>query len=225
MEAKELMKLPSGSKCIDSLLDGGFETGTITQIFGASGTGKTSICLMLAYNTAKNIGKVAYIDTEGLSAERVKQIFQDTSALKNVFHYDVFDFRQQSVAIKELAKLCNKEDVKLVIVDSFTSLYRSELEDEERQIKMKRELVSQLTFLLGLARKHNLAVVITNQMFTDVKSGEDRPLGGPSIDHLSKIIIGLEKINKQRRAVLVKHRSKAEGTSCIFTITDRGVEP
>jgi DNA repair protein RadB len=224
MEARDVTKLPSGSKCIDYLLGGGFETGTITQIFGASGTGKTSICLMLAYNTAMK-WKVAYIDTEGLSAERVKQIFQDTSALKNVFHYDVLDFRQQGAAIKELAKLCNKEDIKLVIVDSFTSLYRSELEDEERQIKMKRELVSQLTLLLGLARKHNLAVVITNQMFTDVKSGEDRPLGGPSIDHLSKIIIGLERINRQRRAILVKHRSKAEGESCVFKITDRGIEP
>jgi len=224
MEARDVTKLPSGSKCIDYLLNGGFETGTITQIFGASGTGKTSICLMLAYNTAMK-WKVAYIDTEGLSAERVKQIFQDTSALKNVFHYDVFDFRQQGAAIKELAKLCNKEDIKLVIVDSFTSLYRSELEDEERQIKMKRELVSQLTLLLGLARKHNLAVVITNQVFTDVKSGEDRPLGGPSIDHLSKIIIGLERINRQRRAILVKHRSKAEGESCVFKITDRGIEP
>jgi len=224
MEAERLMKLPSGSKCIDSLLNGGFETGTITQIFGASGTGKTSICLMLAYNTAMN-WKVAYIDTEGLSAERVNQIFQDKSVLNKISYYDVFDFRQQSAAIKELAKLCSKEDVRLVIVDSFTSLCRSELEGEEKQIKMKRELISQLTFLLGLARKHNLAVVITNQMFTDVKSGEDKPLGGPSIDHLSKVIIGLEKINRQRRAVLVKHRSKAEGESCVFTITDRGVEP
>ncbi len=219
------MKLPTGSKCLDSLLDGGVETGTITQIYGASGTGKTSICLMLAYTTAKSGLKVAYIDTEGLSPERVSQIFREREALKNVFIYDVIDFKQQSSAIKELAKLCKDEGVKLIIVDSFTFLYRSELEDFDRQIRVKRELIAQLTFLLGLARKFDLAVVITNQVFTDVKTGEEKPLGGPSIDHISKVIIGLEKTDKHRRAILVKHRSKPEGMSCTFMITDRGVEP
>jgi len=222
----EMMKLPTGSKCLDYLLDGGIETGTITQIYGASGTGKTSICLMLAYNTALSGKKVAYLDTEGLSPERIEQIFREKEALKNVFIYDVVDFKQQSSAIKELGKLCkNENDIKLIIVDSFTFLYRSELEDLERQIKIKRELIAQLTFLLGLARKFDLAVVITNQVFTDVKTGEEKPLGGPSIDHISKIIIGLEKINKHRKATLIKHRSKPEGLSCTFTITDKGIEP
>lgn len=224
-EIEKGLKLKSGSKCLDDLLDGGIETGTITQIYGESGTGKTSICLLFAYNTALNGGKVVFVDTEGLSGERVSQIFQDETALRNVFLYDVYDFRQQSSVIKNLSRLCEKEDVKLIVIDSLTSLYRSELEDESRQIKMKRELISQLTFLLGIARKHNLAVLITNQMFTDVKTGENRPLGGPSIDHLSKIIIGIERVNRDRKAVLIKHRSKAEGKSCSFVITDRGIEP
>jgi len=218
------MKLPSNSRCIDSLLRGGIETGTITQIYGASGTGKTSICLMFSYNTSKN-WKVAYLDTEGLSGERVRQIFVDESLLNNVFIYEIYNFKQQSVAIKQLSKLCSKENVKLVVVDCFTSLYRSELEDETKQIKIKRELTTQLTYLLGLARKHDLAVLITNQMYTDVKNGIDKPLGGPSLDHLTKVVIGLEKIDGKRRAVLIKHRSIAEGLSCEFKITDRGIEP
>ena len=219
------MKISTGSRCLDNLLEGGVETGTVTQIFGASGTGKTSICLMIA-NSAVNQGyKVAYIDTEGLSPERVNQIFVREN-LKGIYIYDVVDFKQQSVAIKELAKLCkNEKDLKVVVVDSFTFLYRSELENYEKQVKAKRELIAQLTFLLGLARKFDLAVIITNQMFTDVKTGEERPLGGPSIDHISKVILGLEKIGDRRRAILIKHRSKPEGESCEFRITDRGIEP
>ena len=220
------MKIPTGSRCLDKLLSGGFESGTVTQIFGASGTGKTSICLMSAYSAVNQGYRVAYIDTEGLSPERVNQIFVDKSKLKDVYIYDVIDFKQQSSAIKELAKLCKEfENLKLVVVDSFTFLYRSELEDLEEQMKVKRELIAQLTFLLGLARKFDLVVVITNQVFTDVRTGEDRPLGGPSIDHISKIIIGLEKLNDKRRATLIKHRSKPEGESCEFRITDRGIEP
>ncbi|WP_456468083.1 DNA repair and recombination protein RadB [Archaeoglobus sp.] len=218
------MLVPTGSKCIDSLLGGGVETGTVTQIYGHSGTGKTTLCLMLAKNAAKDY-KVAYIDTEGLSAERVKQIFGDTSLFSNVFVYEVFQFRQQGVALKEAEKLCRSEKVKLIIVDCFTSLYRSELEDEKKQIKIKRELTSQLTFLLGIARKYDVAVVITNQMFSDVNTGRDRPLGGPSIDHLSKVILSLERGDEMRKATLIKHRWMKEGNSCFYRITDRGIEP
>ncbi len=220
-----MKKLPTGSSCIDSLLGGGVETGTLTQVYGVSGSGKTSLCLMLAYNTAKRFGKVVYIDTEGLSPERVNQIFKDKEALKDVYIYDVYDFKMQSVAVREVAKLCEKESVVLVIVDSLTSLYRSELEDEEKQLKAKRELISQLTILLGLARKLDLAVVFTNQMFTDVRDGVDKPLGGPSVDHLSKVILSLEKSNGRRIARLIKHRSREEGAFCTFKITDRGIEP
>ncbi len=218
------MKLPIGSKCIDSLLSGGVETGCITQIYGESGTGKTSLCLMLAYNTSKNY-KVAFIDTEGLSAERIEQIFKDKSLLKNVFIYEVFDFRQQSVAVREVSKLLRDNELKLVIIDSLTALYRSELEDERKQIRIKRELTSQLTYLLGLARKNDLAVVFTNQMFVDVNSGSIKPIGGPSLDHLSKTIISLEKAGNERIARLIKHRSKPEGIYCSFRITNKGIEP
>ncbi|MBO8179134.1 MAG: DNA repair and recombination protein RadB [Archaeoglobus sp.] len=218
------MLIPSGSKCIDSLLGGGVETGTVTQIYGHGGTGKTTLCLMLAKNAAEQF-KVAYIDTEGLSGERVRQIFGDEKLFSNVFVYEVFSFRQQGVAIKEAEKLCRSEKVKLVIVDCFTSLYRSELEDEKKQIKIKRELTSQLTFLLGLARKYDVAVVITNQMYTDVASGTDRPLGGPSLEHLSKVIIALERSDELRKATLIKHRWMKEGKSCFYRITERGIEP
>lgn len=218
------MLIPSGSNCIDSLLGGGIETGTITQIYGASGTGKTTLCLMFAKNAAKKY-KVAYVDTEGLSGERVKQIFRDVSLFSNVFVQEVFTFRQQASALKDVEKLAKNEEIKLVIVDCFTSLYRSELEDESRQIKVKRELTAQLTYLLGLARKLELAVLITNQMFTDVKTGLDKPLGGTSIDHLSKTILALERLGGIRRATLVKHRYRKEGESCEFQITDEGIVP
>ena len=222
---KEAELLPTGSKCIDSLLGGGIERETITQIYGPSATGKTSICLMLAYRTSLSGRKVVYVDTEGLSPERVRQIFKDKKALHNVLLYEVVDFKQQSSTIKEVARVCRTEKVDLIVVDSITALYRSELEDVEKQLKMKRELTSQVTFLLGLARKHRLAVVVTNQMFTDIKDGKDKPLGGPTLDHLSKTIIGLERINGERLAYLVKHRAKPEGESCKFKITYDGIEP
>src|SRR3989344_5304612 len=45
-----LTKLTTGSKNIDALFGGGVETGSITETFGAFGSGKTSIAHQLAVN-------------------------------------------------------------------------------------------------------------------------------------------------------------------------------
>ena len=67
-------KIPTNSS-IDELIGGGIEKGTITQIFGPPGSGKSNIALTLTVNVAKNNKKAIYIDTEGgISVERIKQI-------------------------------------------------------------------------------------------------------------------------------------------------------
>ena len=67
-------KIQSNS-ALDVLLGGGFEKGTITQIFGPPSSGKSNIALTLAVNVAKNNRKVFYIDNQGgISTERIKQI-------------------------------------------------------------------------------------------------------------------------------------------------------
>jgi len=59
-----IKRLPTGSKALDGLLGGGFESGTISQIYGEPASGKTNICLQLAVNTLRAGKYVIYIDTE-----------------------------------------------------------------------------------------------------------------------------------------------------------------
>lgn len=77
-------KIPTNS-AIDNLLNGGVEKGTITQIFGPPGSGKSNIALVLAVNVAKQGKKVVYVDTEGgISINRIKQIAgEDFSKIVN----------------------------------------------------------------------------------------------------------------------------------------------
>ena len=44
----ELISITTGSKQLDTLLAGGIETGSITEIFGEFRTGKSQICHTLA---------------------------------------------------------------------------------------------------------------------------------------------------------------------------------
>jgi len=79
---KEVSYITSGSRELDSLLGGkGIETKSITEAFGAYGSGKTQVALTLAVNVQLPLerggveGKAVYIDSEGtFRPDRIKQI-------------------------------------------------------------------------------------------------------------------------------------------------------
>lgn len=216
-----------GCKCIDELLGGGFEKGIVTQIYGASGTGKTNICIQLAVAAVRSGKKVVFIDTEGFSAERFRQIAGEDAkkVAGEIIIYEPASLDQQYSAVLELEKIMN-EKIGLIILDSAALFYRLGLSSDdsnEENMALRRELVNQIGLLHGLARKYNISVVITNQVFKDVTTGELCPIGGNALEHLSKTIILLEKTGpSKRKASLRKHRSKCEGTNCEFMLTDKG---
>jgi DNA repair protein RadB len=220
-----IKRLPTGSKALDDLLGGGFESGTISQVYGEPASGKTNICLQLAVNTLRAGKYVIYIDTEGFSVDRFRQIAGDDAQklAQHLLHYNIKSFEEQYTAVKEAEKIVN-QNVGLIIMDSATAFYRLELESKDSML-LKRELASQVTILLGLARKHDIPVVITNQIYMDVDKEELRAVGGNMLEHISKVIVQLSRTGiGTRLAVLRKHRSMAEGQSAEFRITATGVE-
>ena len=89
-------KIPSNSS-LDDLLEGGFEKGCITQIFGSPSSGKSNVALMLTVNVAKTGRKVIYIDTEGgISIDRIKQISGPyfSEVANNIMVFEPTDFLQ-----------------------------------------------------------------------------------------------------------------------------------
>ena len=226
---KKAELIPCGCKSLDEMLGSGFETGIVTQIYGGSGTGKTNICIQLAVECVRGGKKVIYIDTEGFSAERFRQIAGDDAKkiAGDIIIYEPSSFEQQYSAITDIEKLMN-EKIGLVILDSAALFYRLGLtqdDSSEENVAIRRELVNQIGILHGIARKYGVAVVITNQVYKDVATGELCPVGGNALEHLSKTIILLDKTGpSKRRATLRKHRSKSEGTSVEFMLTDRGVQ-
>lgn len=219
-----IKKLPTGALSVDGLLGGGFEAGTVTQVYGEPASGKTNICLQLAVNTIRAGKRVVYIDTEGFSIERFSQIAgHDAQELARHFIlFSPYSFEEQFAAIRDAEKLI-PQDVDLVILDSATAYYR--LENGKDGSRPMQELASQMTALLGMARKHGIAVVITNQIYTDIENEEFRAAGGKWLEHISKAIVELKRAGPGKRiAVLRKHRSRPEGETAEFTITGTGIE-
>jgi DNA repair protein RadB len=98
------------------------------------------------------------------------------------------------------------------------------LGQEDEQVQ-RQNLSRQVILLLAVARKFDLPVVITNQVFHDIDNDTVSPIGGHILYHNAKAIIKLEKIvDNARRATIIKHRSIPEGINVEFKITGNGIE-
>lgn len=210
-----------GCSQFDQLLRGGIENGSVTLIYGEAGAGKTNVCLQLAHNVAINGKRVAYIDTEGLSSERLAQVFNGSEeSIRNLLVFEVHNFGEQSDRIDKVEKLAATGTISMVIIDSLTMYYRLNHEDNT----VRNDFIRQTEVLLNMARLYNIAVMVTSQVYSNLATGGVEFLGGHALHHNAKTILRLEKRNEGRRvAVIVKHRSLPEGRSVQYRITETGI--
>src|SRR3989304_23716 len=112
------MRIPFGAPSLDGLLGGGVESGTVMLLYGEGGSGKTNLCLVLARNVARMKRKVVYVDTEGVSIERVAQICGASfdKDLKNIIFFKPHSFEEQENVIDKVGELAEKADVGLFIL-------------------------------------------------------------------------------------------------------------
>ncbi len=217
--------LPIGSLALDELLEGGLEGGAITLLFGEAGSGKTNICLQVARNVALAGKKVVYIDTEGVSLERLMQIAGDRyeDVMKNVLFFEPHSFEDQEKAVEKAVRLAESSlEVGAIILDSATIHYRLTRNDEEKGLR--KSLSPQLAKLLGVARDKDVPVLLTSQVYTDIEKHTFEPLGGHVLLHNAKAIIRLDKVGAStRRAVIIKHRHLEEGQRADFRLVRTGV--
>ncbi|ELY81335.1 DNA repair and recombination protein RadB [Natrinema pallidum] len=230
--------IPTGCGPIDELLGGGFERGTVTQLYGPPAAGKTNLALSAAVETAVDGGTAVYIDTEGVSVDRFQQLLEATTGQSSrdgaepddieavasrIVIEDVLDFEEQAEAVRDAEEFAERAD--LIVVDSATGFYRLERTADGDEGEALRSVTRQVTHLLSLARKHDLAVVLTNQVFADPDSDRTKGLGGNTLEHWTGTVVRLERFRAgKRRATLEKHRSKPAGESAQFRITETGLE-
>ena len=214
-------RIPVGCNSFDTLLGGGIECGSVTLFYGEAGTGKTNICLQTAYNVIRNGTKVAYLDTAGLSTERLMQVFRDEELLKGLLVFHIHSFEEQSDRVAKAVRLSEANGhIGLIVVDSLTMYYRLHMDDNSA----RTELTKETEMLLTAARKSDVPVLLTSQVYANISAGVVEFLGGHGLHHNAKTIIRLDKRNNGRRtAVIMKHRSLPEGRSVNYRIVDTGI--
>ena len=240
MVLKKYEKISSGSYDLNKWLYGGYEKDVITMVAGPAGSGKTNFVILASCSQAKKGNKVIFIDTEGgFSIERVKQITGENykEILENILLLEPVNFSEQKKSFNQLLNQLKSEQIGLIIVDGMAMLYRLELgdaiksKDDSRIKQVNREAAKQMRVLAEIARKKNIPVIITNQVYTgfvpeeDWKKGvrgEVNLVGGDLLQYWCKCILELENKNGKRKVKLLKHRSLKE-KELFFEIKNKGI--
>ncbi len=235
-----VLRLTTGSKALDELLGGGLETQTITEFYGEYGSGKSQVCHQLCVNVQLpperggfNSG-VLYIDTENtFRTERIVQMAQNLgldpeSVVKNIVVAEAYTSDHQMFLLENSDSILKENNIRLIIVDSLTSHFRSEYLGREMLASRQQKLNKHMHKLIRLARAFNAAAVVTNQVMAkpDVFFGNAvHPIGGHVVAHTSHTRVYLRKSARGpvRIGRLVSSPYLPEGER-VFKVTENGIE-
>ena len=180
------MKISSGSDSVDRFI-GGYPVSVLSMIYGEPGSGKTTLGMHAALIQAKYGRKVIYVDAEhAFSLDRLRQLDPKCDEyLSNIFILRPDSFLEQERQISSLPR-----NVSLVVVDTIGHYYRRYW--RENSSEANASLIRQLQALSSLTSE-NIPVLLINQVYTNIDSGELKNVGGKLVRKWCKYIIQLRK--------------------------------
>ncbi|MCI4368468.1 MAG: AAA family ATPase, partial [Thermoplasmata archaeon] len=199
--------LPTGIASVDALLGGGLEMDGLTELYGEGGSGKTLFCLQVATRVALADRWVFYIDTEGVSVDRLESVSggQVDQVLRRMLLSTPPTLAAQTEAVRTACQLARdgRRPCGLIVLDSATFYYRLTLSGSDED-EGRAALTEELAELLSTALTAHVPVLFTNQVWRSLKEGTLEPLGGSFVNHVAKTIIRLDRLpGAARRTVLV----------------------
>jgi len=240
-EREEMFTISTGSENVNKLLGGrGLEVGAVTEAYGAYGSGKSQMAHSLAVHVQLPRerrgaeGMAVFIDSEGtFRPERVKQIasglgLDETQVLKNIFAARAFNSDHQMLLVDKVSEMIieKKLPIKIVIVDSLTSHFRSEFSGRGQLADRQQKLNKHIHSLLKLAEQHKVAVYITNQVMANpaVMFGDPTTaIGGHILGHASHYRIYLRRGKKGSRVAKMIDAPNLPENECVFWLTRDGL--
>ncbi|MEM1513575.1 MAG: DNA repair and recombination protein RadA [Candidatus Thermoplasmatota archaeon] len=235
---KERKHLTTGSKSLDELLGGGFETQAITELFGEFGSGKTQIAHQLCVNVQLKEeeggleGEAIFIDTENtFRPERIIQMangygMDGREALKRIHVATAFNSNHQMMLVEKANEIAKEHNVRLLVVDSLTGHFRAEYIGRSSLAERQQKLNKHMHTLLKFARINNAVICVTNQVAArpDVFFGDPtQPIGGHIVGHTAMFRLYLRKSKGGKRiARLIDSPHLPEG-EVVFAVLEEGI--
>jgi len=226
-----IRKILTGCGCIDTKMDGGISSETITLIYGEPETGKSTLAMQCAVNCASHGLKTLFIDCDNTFYPR--RLFELSAGkfdevAKLIILMKPKDFAEQTAIVEHIDDYISK-NFGLVIIDTFNSLYRaqvSQTSNKKNTFGLNRELNRQMAILAQTAKLKHIPIVLTSQVkniFNDTHVSV-APVAPRVLQFWADNVIALNPTENSGiiHAVLEKDRNTQEST-CYLRIAETGI--
>ncbi len=231
----KVIKIPTGSSNFDTMMEGGFETGAITECYGQYGSSKTQIAHVLAVSCQVQDPEAiaVFIDTENtFRPERIIQIAKGVGldpdkVLQNIRVARAFNSDHQMLLAEKVEELVKQGDkVRLVVVDSLTAHFRAEFVGRGTLAVRQQKLNKHMHTLSKIADLFNICIYVTNQVMSkpDAFFGDPtEAIGGNIVAHNSTFRIYLRRGKKGSRVAKLVDSPNLPDSECIYMVTETGI--
>ena len=214
------LRLTTGSQLLDSLLGGGIESGTTTEIIGKEGSGKTQLMHCLAVLAQLPVeqggldGEVVWIDTEStFRPDRIREIaatrgLDPDKILSGIHVGEANTSQHQKLLVDDLTKLCFEYNIRLIIVDSMMAQLRGEYLGRGMLAARQNLLNNILQNVEKILRNNKKIVAIyTNQVMDDpgkLYGNPEKAAGGHIMGHAATTRLHIRRGRQGVRVVSLK---------------------
>jgi len=199
----KVKKIGIGSDSFDEMLGGGFDSGSIIEVYGKTASGKTQLSHLMTVRALMDSpdSKSIFIDSENtFRADRIKDFSEALSLdyediMNRIYVARSYTVEHQMLLVDELEKLLQKDNsYRLLVIDSLTSHFRAAYSGRGELAPRQQMLNKHLHQLLKIADIYNLVVILTNQVSSNpgiVYGNPEMPIGGNILSHSVTSIIYL----------------------------------
>jgi DNA repair protein RAD51 len=157
--------IKTGLEKLDNILGGGIKSGIITDIFGASGTGKSHLALQIMASSLLEGGTTFYQDTTGnFRPERMLEMFKPKGLDPNLLDkITVGRITNTSEQLGNISKIY-ESNFSLVIVDNVSDLFSFEYSKEGQMLEKTNQFAQYMRELSKAALDKKIPIIVINMI-------------------------------------------------------------
>lgn len=197
---------------LDNVLGGGLVPGSFVLLGGEPGIGKSTILLQLALKVSERQGSVLYVSGEESSAQ-VRMRAARLGAVSD----DLWLLTENNLEV--IIHHAQKQDCKLLIVDSIQTVFLPELSAAPGSVSQVRQCGSEL---LRLAKDTGITIILVGHV---TKEGT---LAGPRVlEHMVDTVLYFEgeRVSSLRLLRAIKNRFGSTNELGVFEMSGSGLIP
>lgn len=227
--SRGLGKLETGSSAIDGLLQGGYEEGKVTEIFGASNSGKTQLAIQASVMAAAKGWGSVFVDTEAtFRPERVEQMaeergLQASKILDLIYSVRAGNVQGQVGVLGRMRDDPRVRSARLVVVDTVTKNFTLEFPGRERTSRRQGALGAYMNKVALDAYNNKRVVLLTNRVASVPKGGmsQEVDLGGLT---LSRFVSKSIRLTRKGADVYANLEPEGRSPPAKASISSRGFD-